>query len=137
MIGLESKLVAKYGASGSAIGTVNGPSIDTKGFYAALVVLSAGAFTATGTLAVKVQHSSDNNVGDAWADLAGAAFTTLTDATDENVVVGRLKLDGNTCERYIRIVGVVATAAAPYGVSVVLKGKQYLPQTDEAAEFTV
>jgi hypothetical protein len=124
---LEENLKCVLGASGSAIGTVNGPGIDTKGYSEAMICLAAGAFTATGTLDVKVQHSNDDGSGDAYADLTGAAFAQLTDSTDLAMKVGRLKLDGNGCKRYIRIVGVVATAAAPYGVTVVLGGDQYPP----------
>ena len=131
---LEEYLAAKRGVAGSAIATVNGPGIDTKGYSEAMIVLVAGAFTATGTLAVKVQHSNDDGSGDAYADLTGAAFTTLTDATDDSVKVARLKLDGNGCKRWIRIVSTVATAAAPHGVAVILGGDQYPPAN--TIEFT-
>ena len=124
---LEEYLKCVLGASGSAIGTVNGPGIDTKGYSEAMVVLSTGSFTATGTLDVKVQHSNDDGGSDPYADLTGAAFAQITDSGDLSCKIGRLKLDGNGCKRYIRIVGVVATAAAPYGASVVLGGDQYPP----------
>lgn len=122
----------KYGAAGSAIGTVNGTGIDTTGYNEACVVLSVGAVASTGTLNVKIQDSADNS---AWADVTGAAFTAVSDTGDNQVQIGMLKLDGNTVRRYIRVVGVVATAAADYGASVLLVNGQYNPQ--QTPVFTV
>lgn len=131
-VSLAQNHTPKYGAAGSAIATVTGPSIDTAGFNEATVVLSVGNVTATGTLNVKVQDSADNS---AWADVSGAAFVAVTDTGDNQVQIGMLKLDGNTVRRYIRIVGVVATAAADYGASVLLSNKQYHP--DQTPAFVV
>jgi hypothetical protein len=58
----------------------------------------------------------------------------LTDSTDDSVKVARLKLDGNGCKRWIRIVSTVAVAAAPHGVAVILGGDQYPPAN--TIEFT-
>lgn len=132
---LEESLVAVLGAAGSAVATVTGAAINTAGYAAALVVLAAGAFTATGTLACKVQDSADGSTD--WQDVSGAAFTGLIDSTDVTCKVGRLKLDGNNVRQYIRIVTVVGTAAAPHGVSVILQGNQYNAQSVNPAAFTV
>lgn len=127
----EENLKVVLGACGSAVATINGTGIDTKGYTAAEVILVAGAFTATGTLDVKVQDSADNA---SWADVSGASFAQLIDSTDNAVKVGRLKLAGNLVRRYIRIVSVVGTAAAPHGVTVLLLGDQYPPSM--TIEFT-
>jgi hypothetical protein len=129
---LAQNATPKYGAAGSAIGTVNGVGIDTAGFNEACVVLSVGAVAATGTLNVKIQDSADNS---SWADVTSAAFVAVTDSGDNQVQIGMLKLDGNTVRRYIRVVGVVATAAADYGASVLLLNKQYHP--DQTPAFIV
>lgn len=131
-VNLAYNSTPKYGAAGSAPGTVNGIGIDTAGYAEATVVLSVGAVASTGTLNVKVQDSADNST---WADLAGAVFTAVPDTGDNQVQIGMIKLDGNLCRRYIRVVGVVATAAADYGASVLLSGKQYKP--DQTPVFTV
>jgi len=129
---LEEYLKCAKGLAGSAVATINGTAIDTKGYSEAMVVLIAGAFTATGTLDVKVQDSTDGSTG--WADVTGAAFAQLIDSTDDTIKIARLKLDGNGIKRYIRIVSTVGTAAAPHGVTVVLGGDQYPPAN--TIEFT-
>ena len=123
----------KYGAAGSAVGTVNGVAVDTAGYQEACVVLSVGAVASTGSLNVKVQDSADGSTG--WADVAGAAFTAVPDTGDNQVQIGFIKLDGNLAKRYLRVVGVVATAAADYGACVLLVNGQYNPQ--QTPVFTV
>lgn len=129
---LAQNVTPKYGAAGSAAGTVTGTSIDTAGYNEAAVVLSVGNAATTGTLNVKVQDSADNST---FADITGAAFTAVPDTGDNTVQIGMLKLDGNTVRRYIKVVGVVATAAVDYGVCVLLANKQYKP--DQTPVFTV
>src|SRR5574337_955689 len=111
----------KYGAAGSAVGTVTGPTIDTQGYQEAAVVLSVGAVASTGSLNAKVQDSAD---GSSWADVSGAAFTAVPDTGDNQVQIGMLKLDGNTVRRYIRVSTTVATAAADHGACVLLVNGQ-------------
>jgi hypothetical protein len=124
----------KYGAAGSAVGTVTGPAIDTAGYQEACVVLAVGAVVATGSLSVaKVQDSADGSTG--WADVSGAAFTAVADSGDNQAQIGMLKLDGNLAKRYIRVVTTVATAAADHGVAVLLVNGQYNPQ--QTPVFTV
>lgn len=56
-------------------------------------------FAFTGTSAtVKLQSSSDNGVGDAFADVAGAAFTAATGITSERIAIT------GAVERYLRVV---------------------------------
>jgi hypothetical protein len=57
-------------------------------------------FTFTGTSAtVAIQGSSDNGAGDAWADITGAVFTTVTGITSERIQTSRTQ----AVERYLRV----------------------------------
>jgi len=49
-------------------------------------------------------------------DIAGAAFTQVTPTNDDAIYVGVINLEKRL--RYIRVVGVAATAASIYGASV-------------------
>lgn len=61
--------------------------------------LQVFAFTGT-SVTVKIQQSSDNGVGDAWADVTGGTFAAATARG-----VQRLATAGNqTIERYLRVV---------------------------------
>jgi hypothetical protein len=115
--------------------TTNSLEVDTQGFQELLVIVSAGTFSATGTLDVKVQDTTTSGSG--YADVTGAAFTQVTDATDEKIYVGRIKLNSFTngttdkVERYIRVVATQATAATIYGVTVILLNRS-LPASYDA-----
>lgn len=61
--------------------------------------LQVTAFTGT-DVTVKIQESSDNGAGDAWADVTGGAFTVVTGITAERIQTAR----GLTVERYLRVV---------------------------------
>ncbi len=99
-----------------AAATTDGAGIDTKGYHQALVIVSAGDITTS--LDVKVQQSSDNGSGDAFADITGAAFTQILAAADNVVAVGRINLDET--ERYIRISATSVGATCDYGVAVIM-----------------
>jgi hypothetical protein len=86
-------------------GATNGSSIDTVagtnfGLTAYLHVL---AFTGT-DVTVKLQQSSDNGVGDAWADVTSGAFTQVTGGAPfaERIQTAR----NQAVERYLRVVTV-------------------------------
>lgn len=67
------------------------------GLQAYLQVLS---FTGT-SVTIKLQESSDNGAGDAWADVTGGAFTTVSSGpTAERIQTSRTQ----TVERYLRVV---------------------------------
>lgn len=81
----------------------NGASLDLGtgstafGLQAYLQVI---AFTGT-SVTIKLQESSDNGAGDAWADVTGGAFTAVTAArTTERIQTAR----NQTVERYLRVV---------------------------------
>lgn len=57
------------------------------------------AFTGT-SVTIKLQQSSDNGVGDAWADVPGGGFTLVTGVTKERIATAR----NQAVERYLRVV---------------------------------
>lgn len=126
----------KYGGAtaGSAIGTVNGPGFDCRGMEEVLVILSVGI--ASGTLDVNVQQSSDDAVGDAYTNLAGASFTQVVDADDNKTYIGRIVVNKDSAgtggvERWLRVVGIVGTAAVNYGACFVGAGLHDKPVAQE------
>lgn len=80
----------------------DGSSVDfgaagTKGLHAVLHVF---AFTGT-DVTVKLQQSSDNGVGDTWADVTGATFASVTAGPQAQLMVTS---DSQAVERYLRVV---------------------------------
>lgn len=61
--------------------------------------LQVFAFTGT-SVTVKIQESSDNGVGDAFADVVGGGFTAATGTTSQRIATA----SGLTVERYLRVV---------------------------------
>jgi hypothetical protein len=122
----------------------NGGWIDTNGYDRALIELHVGAHdrtTGDEVLDVKIQESSDAGVGDAAADIAGAAFPQVAgqaiDATKGNVYLIDMKLDKR--ERYIRPVGTPAgtTPSTAYGVTVTLYRGGKAPVSQDATVVKV
>ena len=118
-----------------AAGTDNGTCVDSMGFEEMLIILNVGENAAGGTLDVKLQEGAESDGSDA-ADITGAAFTQITTSNDVNIYVARLNLRGR--ERYIRAVGVTATAACTYSVSGIMAGALSLPVSQvNSAVFSV
>ncbi|WP_405531499.1 hypothetical protein OG592_26985 [Streptomyces avidinii] len=113
--GLEwcTQLTAGMRTDGSA---TNGTGVDfgtgstSFGLQAYLHVF---AFTGT-SVTVKLQESSDNGVGDAWADVTGGGFTAATGITSQRIETAR----GQTVERYLRAVTTGTFSNAVFAVSV-------------------
>lgn len=58
-------------------------------------------FSFTGTsVTIKLQQSSDNGAGDAWADVTGGGFTSVTAVTKQRIATAR----DQAVERYLRVV---------------------------------
>lgn len=81
------------------------------GFQAYLQVFS---FTGT-SVTIKLQESSDNGAGDAWADVTGGAFTTVTGRTAERI---QSTSDTLTVERYLRVVTTGTFSSVVFAVGV-------------------
>jgi hypothetical protein len=71
------------------------------------------AFTGT-SVTVKLQESSDDGAGDAWADVTGGTFTAATGVTSERIQTAR----DQTVERYLRVVTTGTFTNAVFAVSV-------------------
>jgi hypothetical protein len=71
------------------------------------------AFTGT-SVTVKLQESSDNGAGDAFADVTGGGFTAATAITSQRIATAA----GQTVERYLRVVTTGTFSSAVFAVSV-------------------
>lgn len=71
------------------------------------------AFTGT-SVTVKLQESSDDGAGDAWADVTGGAFTAATGITSQRIATA----SNLTVERYLRVVTTGTFSNAVFAVSV-------------------
>lgn len=79
----------------------NGTGVDFVASFAFGLQGYLQAFAFTGTSAtVKIQHSSDNGVGDPFADVAGGTFTVVTGVTKERIATARAL----TIKQYLRVV---------------------------------
>jgi hypothetical protein len=90
--------VATYG--GASAGTsIDGNNYGTTGTTAFGLQAFLQVFAFTGTSAtVAIQASSDNAVGDPFANVTGAVFTTVTAQTAERIATGATNV-----ERYLRV----------------------------------
>lgn len=97
------------------VAATNGTSVDgvaatTFGFQAYLHVFS---FTGT-SCTVKIQESSDNAVGDPFADVVGGGFTAATAGTSQRIAAAPASL-----ERYLRVVTVGTFSSCAFAVNIV------------------
>lgn len=81
----------------------NGAGVDlgsaSPGAFGLQAYLHVVAFTGT-SATIKLQESSDNGAGDAWADVVGGAFTAVTAGpTFERIATAAINV-----ERYLRVV---------------------------------
>lgn len=85
-------------------GATNGPGVDhgiiPPGSYGLQAYLQVFAFTGT-SCTIKLQGSSDDGVGDAYADITGGAFTAVTAAPQGQVITTSRT---QAVERYFRVV---------------------------------
>lgn len=79
---------------------VNTGSVDTRGFTSIAWLVLVGVITATGTLDVKAQQSSDDGVGDGFSDLLGSAATQFVDTDDGKMALIDI---GKVDKRYQRL----------------------------------
>lgn len=107
------QLTAGIRTDGSA---TNGSSVDF-GTGSTLFGLQAWlhVFAFTGTsVTVKIQQSSDDGAGDAFADVVGGGFTAATGITSQRIATA----NGLTVERYLRVVTTGTFSNAQFAVSV-------------------
>ena len=123
-IGQETKAVQALAPDNWAAGTHNGGAIDTAGFHEALFCLNAGANGGSGTVDVHVEESAASDSG--FADVTDAVFTQVTEANDNGIYAGRVRITPSR-KRYLRAVAVVAVAACDVGIVCVLGDANNLP----------
>ncbi|MFI5524981.1 hypothetical protein [Streptomyces platensis] len=104
------------GTNGASVdfGPGSPPAFNGSGLFGLQAYLHVFAFTGT-SVTVKLQESSDNGVGDPWADVVGGAFTAATGVTSQRIETAR----GQTVERYLRAVTTGTFTSAVFAVSVV------------------
>jgi hypothetical protein len=81
--------------------------------FGLVAFLHVFAFTGT-SVTVKIQESSDNGVGDAWADVTGGGFTAATGITAQRIATA----PGQTVERYLRVVSGGTFSDAQFAVAI-------------------
>ena len=97
-------------------GATNGSSVDFgvgSTLFGLQAYLHVFAFTGT-SVTVKLQESSDDGAGDAWADVVGGGFTAATGVTSQRIETAR----GQTVERYLRVVTTGTFSNAQFAVAV-------------------
>jgi hypothetical protein len=92
----------------------NGTSVDlgsaSPGAFGLQAYLQVFSFTGT-SVTVKIQESSDNAVGDAFADVVGGTFTAATGRTAERIATAAINV-----ERYLRVVTTGTFSSAVFAV---------------------
>lgn len=83
----------------SSAGNVASVDFGAAGTFGAQFHLQVLAFTGT-SATVKIQSSSDNGAGDAFADVTGGTFTAATGRTTQRLETAR----NQAMERYLRVV---------------------------------
>ena len=116
VVSLVDPITASAGAE------VNGDGVDTNGFDEGLLVVSAGAFTATGVVGFTIQESDDDTT---YTDISGASITSLTTANDSTTYVGRLNL--KNLGRYIRLQYDVDTDDVTFGATLAMHAAKREP----------
>ena len=111
--GLEWGTLLTAGKRSDSTGT-SGTSVDFgtgSTAFGAQFYLQVFSFTGT-SVTVKVQESSDNGAGDAWADVTSGTFTAATGITVERLQTSRTQ----TVERYLRVTTTGTFTAATFAV---------------------
>jgi hypothetical protein len=123
--------------TGNAIDTTNpGNGIDTLGYEDLLVLAGVGIIAATAVVTLSVQHSDDDGVGDAYANVTGAVISPA-DSDDGTLYVGKVRLNTAGMKRWIRAHAIVATAVGDYYITCLAYNKGgHLPVVN-ALEFDI
>lgn len=90
------------------------PAFAGSSTFGAQFYLQVFAFTGT-SVTIKIQESSDNGGGDAFADVTGGGFTLVNGITHERIQTVR----NQTVERYLRVVTTGTFSAVTFAVAAV------------------
>lgn len=115
----------------------DGAGVDCRGYTRAMAIFHTKPAGAGTTSNCKLQQSSDNGVGDAFADVATAAFAEVATADGETLQV--MNIDLSKRERYLRFVhtGAGAAAAGQETVSLLLFNAWNAPPTQDETAISV
>jgi len=105
----------------------NDTGVDTSAYDGALgfILDATNRAGTTPTLAVKLQHSDDNGVDDAFADITDGAFTGLTNAAHLPQVI---TLERNKVKKYVKTTRDIGGTSSPeYDVSVLMMAHRKYP----------
>jgi hypothetical protein len=107
-------------------------AIDTRGYSSVLIREGLGAITATGTVAFKVQQSSDDASTDTYDDIAGTAQALTAAADAQKVIECEIH---RPAKRYLKV---ITTRAVANGAVDFLEVFLYNPRNSApAADTTV
>ena len=93
-------------------------AVDVRTYVGITTAILMAIATTAGTLAVKLQDSVNGSTG--WADIAGAAFTSVTAGPSAQ----RLAFNVGACRGFVRLSITVSGASAAYNVGVVALAKR-------------
>lgn len=113
-------------------GAGNGLSIDREGYFSAMVQAAVGDVT-SGTLVVKIQHSSDNTN---WTDYQINSADVETDTLDTDNTHTNMIFDINGAERYIRAVATTTGTVSAFSVTFMLNDRQYGDEWNRPGQYT-
>jgi hypothetical protein len=113
--------------------STNATGIDTKGFREALIVVNVGDMASTGSLAIDVAFSAESTDATVTPTVLSGTSIAIADTEDDNVFVGRVKVDAQARYLYVKCVESGAVAKN-YGITVLLSGANSLPVTQENTE---
>ena len=103
----DSLLVLKSSAHVEAVGSTNCAGIAVGPSGLVKVVILVTVVDSGGTLDAHLEHSSDDAVADAYADIYGAIFQQIS-------AVGVYEIWTRLPEKYVRLVYTVGTAAVTF-----------------------
>lgn len=117
----ESLQVIEVLAPARKSASENGAAIDLQQYVGDVkVILSSSAGGGTGpTLNVKLQEC--DTPGGTFTDIAGAAFTQVTNAADSTEAIA---INADSCKRYIRGVTTIAGTSPTFDMALVAVGVQ-------------
>ena len=93
-------------------------AVDVRNYVGITTAILLAIATTAGTLAVKLQDSANGSTG--WADIVGAAFTSVTAGPSAQ----RLAFNVGACRGFLRLSITVTGALADYDVGVVALAKR-------------
>ncbi len=121
---LRARLLPDGTNSNAAAGTtaLTSNAIDTRGWEGVYLAIGFGAIVGTAVTSIKLQHSADDGVLDAYADVAGTA-QTVADTDDFRVFEYNLY---RPTKRYYKILisRGTANATVDYEQSILFRGTQ-------------